>query len=128
MSAAPTDTFDAIALQLVAELEHYGSDTAAMIAAWPDMEGYRSVSERVEKIRLYSGALPQLRVQWLELLIAHAELVHVLWRSQYGDAATTSTELARVRESHADAVKALCARCRRALAQATQPSQQPASD
>jgi hypothetical protein len=115
MSAAPTEAYDAIALQLVAALEKYAGDTGVMVMSWPDMDRYRDVSDQVEKIRMYSAALPDLRVQWVELLIAHAELVHVLWRAQYADDAHSRDEICRVREHHSDAVAAMRSRCMRTL-------------
>jgi hypothetical protein len=124
MSAAPTEAFDAIALQLVGALEQYAGDTAAMILAWPDMDRYRDVSEQVEKIRMYSSALPDLRVQWVELLIAHSELVHLLWRAQYADDVHSRAEIARVREHHTDAVAALRNRCLRVVTRPPQQQQQ----
>ena len=112
MSAHPTNALDAIALQVVAALEVYAEDTAQMIGNWPDLERYRSVSEQIETIRMYVAALPDARVQWVELLIAHSELVHRLWRVQYGAGIDMSDTLeARLR--HTDAVAAMRNRCLR---------------
>jgi hypothetical protein len=110
MSALQKNALDAIALQMVAALEQYDTDTARMIEAWPDLELYRVVSAGVETIRTYSGDLPEVRVQWVEMLIAHAELVHFLWRSQYGDRAGALDQIASVREHHARCIAALRAR------------------
>ena len=81
MSARQAQAFDAIAFQLVAALERYESSAAAMVAGWMDMELYRTCGREIEEIRRYSAALPQLSVAWVELLIAHAELVQTLWRN-----------------------------------------------
>lgn len=116
MSAPQNATFDAIALQLVAALEQYDRDTEDMIAAWPDLERYRTVSEQIEKIRTFSADVPMARVQWIELLIAHAELIHFLWRLQYGNQPAARAELGSVREHHGDCVRALRQRCQRLLA------------
>jgi hypothetical protein len=113
MSAHPTQAFDAIALQLVAALECYAEDTAQMIAGWPDMERYRGVSEQIEQIRMYASALPEARVHWVELLIAHSELVHLLWRVQYGDGGLGMQDTLVARLHHTDAVAALRQRCLR---------------
>lgn len=115
MSAAESHALDAVALQLVSALDRYGQDTAALIAHWPDLERYRGVSDQVETIRMYSSALPPVQVQWVELLIAHAELVHVLWRGQYGGEPGAGEQLAAVRDRHADCLAALRARCVRVL-------------
>lgn len=126
MSASQAPALDAVALQLARALEDYEAATAAMVAAWPDMELYRSVSGQVERIRMYSGALPALSVQWVELLIAHAELVHLLWQTQYGKAATDSAQVTVRRERHSGCVRALRSRCLSLAGEASQLS--PAGD
>jgi hypothetical protein len=117
MSASQAHALDAIAFQLVAALDAYDRDTERMIKAWPEPELYRKVSVQVDEIRMYSSALPQLRVQWVEVLIAHAELVHCLWRAQSGGLPgdDARAKIAGVREHHAAAVAALRHRCVRAL-------------
>ncbi|HYE41095.1 MAG TPA: hypothetical protein VEB23_14250 [Ramlibacter sp.] len=66
---------------------------------------------------MYSSALPEARVQWVELLIAHSELIHHLWQLQYGAGVAAREQLAPTREHHADAVTALRNRCRRVVSQ-----------
>lgn len=111
MSASQASAIDAVALQLSAALDKYDADTAAMVAGWPDMELYRSVSGQVERIRMYSAALPATSVLWVELLIAHAELVHLLWQTQYGSKPTDAAQIAARRDRHSDCVLALRNRC-----------------
>lgn len=115
MSAHPASALDAIALQLVAALERYAEDTGRMIASWPDLELYRSVSAQVEAIRMYAAALPDARVQWVELLIAHSELMHRLWQVQYGEGTATADTL-EARLNHTDALAAMRNRCIRVIA------------
>ncbi|RYF15314.1 MAG: hypothetical protein EOO30_15000 [Comamonadaceae bacterium] len=120
MSALQLHALDAIASQVVDALEKYGTDAERMMAAWPDLELYREVSDQIEGIRLYSGALPEARVQWVELLIAHAELIHFLWRLQYGDREAALGQIGPVRDRHADAVAALRRRCMRLASRSRQ--------
>ncbi len=108
MSASQAPALDAIALQLAAALDSYDRDAAALVSRWPDMELYRSVNEQVEKIRMYGNALPAAGVQWVELMIAHAELAHLLWQVQPGG---SRDELAQLAGRHADCVRALRNRC-----------------
>jgi hypothetical protein len=110
MSALQRNALDAISLQMVEALEHYDEDTARMIEAWPDLELYRMVSDGIEAIRAYSGNVPEVRVQWVELLIAHAELVHFLWRTQYGDRGGAREQIGAVRQHHARCIAALRSR------------------
>jgi hypothetical protein len=92
-----------------------------MIAGWPDLERYRSVSGQIEQIRMYAAALPDARVQWVELLIAHAELVHLLWRVQYGETGLAMSDTLDARLHHTDAVAALRHRCQRLMARQARP-------
>jgi hypothetical protein len=119
MSAVQTRAaLDAIAFQLLGALRTYEESVDRMIAAWPDLDRYQEASEAVEEIRTYSAAVPEARVQWVELLVAHAELVHQLWRLQYGDCEAAQEQLAPVREHHGDAVTALRIRCEYLVARA----------
>jgi hypothetical protein len=125
MSAFEAPALDAIAMQLVAALDEYELDTATMIAAWPNLEHYAAVSEKVETIRMFCAALPEVSVPWVELLIAHAELVHHLWRVQYAlvKLHDAGSQMATVRERHAAAIGALRNRCLRSVGRAhRQPS------
>ena len=120
MSAHPSNALDAIALQMVEALEVYARDTAWMISNWPDMDAYQSVSEQIETIRMYAAALPEARVQWAELLIAHSELVHRLWRVQYG-AGLGMPDTLEARLQHTDAVAAMRNRCLRLVSPPMSP-------
>ena len=117
MSASPLPALDAVAVQLAASLQEYESATARMLATWPDLETYRELSGKVEQIRQYCAVLPQLRIQWAELLIAHAELVHSLWRVGKGEPAVGGQTLEAVRERHAGCIASTRARCARVLQQ-----------
>ena len=121
MSASQSQALDAIAFQLAAALEKYDHDAGTMVETWLDMDLYRQVSDEVEQIRMYSAALPQLSVQWVELLIAHAELVHSLWRLRFRELDADRDRLAEVRRRHGDCVRTLHARCLRVLLRDANP-------
>lgn len=116
MTASHAPILDAIAFQLAAALERYEQDVGALAESWLDMELYRQVSEQVDQIRLYSASLPQLSVPWVELLIAHAELIHQMWRAQNAGAAAGDHAFAQSRERHAQAARGLHQACLRLLA------------
>jgi hypothetical protein len=118
MSAAQSNALDAIGSQLVAALEQYEAEIDRMIETWPDLERYREVSDELEKIRMYSSALPDVRVQWVELLISHSELVHFMWQTQYGRGDAVRELVEAVRTHHGDAVAALRNRCLRVMTRA----------
>ena len=117
MSAIECHVLDSVAFQLVAALEQYDALAVQTIAAWPDLERYRAMSDQVEQLRMYSSSLPQVRVQWVELLIAHAELAHSLWRMQYGPTQAVQGRVGTVRDHHADCIAALRNRCLQVIAQ-----------
>lgn len=120
MSASEAPARDAIAFQLAAALEQYEQHVAAMVRTWPDMDLYRDVSGQVEQIRTYCAVLPQLGGPWVELLIAHAELVHSLWRLRFRDDAGDRGQFEHVRGRHAAAVRSLKDPCLRLLARQEQ--------
>lgn len=107
MSAPQSRALDAIALQLAAALDRYDQDVGRMMESWPDLDLYREVSDQIERIRMFSSALPEARVQWVELLVAHAELIHFLWREKYGEGRAGREAIAAVRGHHGDAIAAL---------------------
>lgn len=111
MSALHAPARRAIALQLAETLDAYEAALAEMLEAWPDLRRYAAVSAKVEEIRLLSGALPSLSAQWIELLIAHAELMHCLWRLQFGSRGPQAKGLGEMRAHHGFCVTALRAAC-----------------
>ena len=113
MTVSDFQATHAIALQMSAALDTYEADTEAMIAAWPDFDRYRTVSGDVDLLRMYSSGLPATSVQWAELLIAHAQLVHYLWRDCYGEGGGSAEAFRQVRDHHADCIAALRSRCAR---------------
>lgn len=116
MSAFEAPARDAIAFQLAAALECYEQDVARLTETWLDMQLYREVSRQVEELRRYSAALPKLGAAWIEVLIAHAELVHHTWRRQNVRPAPDHGELAAVLRRHGEAVRALHDGCLRLIA------------
>lgn len=69
----------AVAFQMAAALESYQAEFDGMVQSWHDPGRYAAVNRRLEDIRMYRGALPQLSVDVVEVLIAHVELMHSLW-------------------------------------------------
>lgn len=116
MSASHASALDAIAFQLAAALDEYDEDVGRMVDTWLDMELYHRVSAEIEEIRGFSAALPQLSVPWVELLIAHAELVHSLWRLRFQEVGAHRERLDEVREHHSACVASLRSRCLRLMA------------
>lgn len=111
MSAFPASALDTVAMQLAVALDQYEDDVAAMADTWLDLDRYRQVSVEIEEIRALCSTLPQLSAPWAELLIAHAELIHGLWRLQFEHAAPAATGLAALRERHSASLAALRRRC-----------------
>lgn len=115
MSASHAPALDAIAFQLAAALDRYDEDVGRMVDTWLDMELYGSVSGQVEQIRMFSITMPELSVFWVELLIAHAALVHSLWRLRFRADEADRESLRQLRERHAYCVASLRTRVLRLL-------------
>ncbi|QJW85301.1 hypothetical protein HK414_23655 [Ramlibacter terrae] len=115
MSASQSHALHTIAVQLATALDHYELEFNALMRNWPEMEMYAGVSRRMDELRMYSASLPVLSVQYVSLLIAHAELVHALWKTQTRGG-YTAVDLANVREDHRAAIADLRRKCLRLLA------------
>jgi hypothetical protein len=115
MSAPQARALDAIAFQLAAALDAYDVTFESLMRNWPDIDLYHSASASMDELRMYSAALPQLSVQYVSLLIAHAELVHALWKNAKGKAVADEV-LATARDDHRSAISALRRKCLHLLA------------
>jgi hypothetical protein len=108
MSASQAHALTAIAFQLLAALENYEKDVAAMLHGPLDPEAYRRVSGHIDTMRMYAAALPALSVAWVEVMIRHFELTHGLWRVQR---APEAADLAQLHAQLLDAVRRLSHKC-----------------
>ena len=106
MSAPQTPALNAIARELLALLDEQQPDVARMVAGWPDPQAYDRVAAQLDRMRVLSAALFGMNIAWAELLIAHAELVQVLWRVAARDPADLKA-LAKASERHAHAAATL---------------------
>jgi hypothetical protein len=117
MSAFQARAFDAIAFQLAAALDAYDITFESLMRDWPDIDLYHSASASMDELRMYSAALPQLSVQYITLLIAHAELVHCLWKHASGAEPVPAVQLETARSDHRAAITGLRRKCLRLLAE-----------
>jgi hypothetical protein len=82
MSASQFHALSAVAFQLAAALDAYEEELAVLVRTPADGEAYQRVGRRMDEMRMYAAALPQVAVAWVEVLIRHFELTHALWRAQ----------------------------------------------
>jgi hypothetical protein len=82
----------AAANQALAALERYEGALRQLAADWGDMQLYTNAAERLDEVRRCCGLVPALAVQWIELLIANAELVQSVWDSAADDAHATRSK------------------------------------
>jgi hypothetical protein len=115
MSVAQGAALAAIASQLAAALDFYESEIETMTAHPQDLDAYRRVSGRMDQMRLYVSALPQLSVPWVELLIRHFELTHGIWQLQQHK--IKPHDLVALRDQHQEAVLLVTSRLRMVLRQ-----------
>jgi hypothetical protein len=107
MSAAPGRALHTIAAELLGLLDAYDNDVGRLVRCWPDDVQFQHIWAHVERIRLCSSALAPVRVQAASVLIAHADLVRLLCRSQSGYEIGTGVEIATARANHRECVAAL---------------------
>ena len=79
MAAASTPTPQA-AREALAALERYQLHVRQLVGNSLDMGVYHTVSVDIEQVRRSCQGVPHLSGPWVALLIAHAELMHALWR------------------------------------------------
>jgi hypothetical protein len=111
----------AMALQAATALARYERHVRKLAATWLDMELYATVSEEVDEIRRACAPMPELAVPWTKLLISHAELVHVLWRSSQEQPAISAEDVDKRLQEHLACIDSLARRCLR-LAEASRSS------
>jgi hypothetical protein len=116
MSASQAPALKTIAFQLAATLDKYDLTFHSLLKReWPDMDLYQAASATMDELRMYSAAVPTVSVQYITLLIAHAELVHCLWKNAEGPVLQAG-ELARATDDHRAAIAALRRKCLQLLA------------
>jgi hypothetical protein len=126
MSASHGNLESVILLQLVAALQSYEKDVADIPADPVAPEAYGRVRVRLDEIRNYANSLPKLSVAWVELLIAHFELTHGLWRVRQSESDGAAT-LEAVRERHDGALERLHQQCLRLTQEKAGPGSRHAS-
>lgn len=104
-------------MQLTRVLDEYEWDVDTMIRCWGEMDTYLPVSEKIETLRRLSSALREVQGPWVELLIAHGELVFALWSKRYGNRHIGSRDVKSAREQHSACIAALRMRCLKLLAE-----------
>ena len=71
-----------IAFQLAAALDAYEVTISRLVARPADGELYEEARALMDRMRMYAAGLPPVAVPWVEVMIAHFELTHALWRVQ----------------------------------------------
>ena len=109
------------AREALAALERYQLHVTRLVGNWLDMDLYHTVSVDIDLVRRACHGVPHLAAPWVALLIAHAELMHCLWRgSRPGGAAAASERqelLVRTRAACAG-MQDMCMQLLRAAGQA----------
>jgi hypothetical protein len=113
MSAMHAPAVSAIAFQLSAALENYQMHIDALADPWSQRREYDLVSRGFDQVRMLKGALPQLSVHMVEVLICHVELMKGLWLVSSQREARDEQSLGGLLGKHRDAVAAMRERCLR---------------
>ena len=113
MSATQAPAVSAIAFQLSAALENYQMQIDALADPRSQQHQYDLVGRGLDQVRMLKGALPQLSVHMVEVVICHAELMKGLWLAGVQSQAFAEQSLGSLRSKHRDAVAAMRERCLR---------------
>lgn len=116
MSPHQAPGLTAIAFQLSAALESYQLHTDGLADPWSQREQYKLVSDSFDQVRMLKGALPELSVAMVEVLITHVELMQALWLASPGAVKRDDPALDALRAKHRRAVDTMRERCLRVFA------------
>lgn len=105
-----------MAFQLSAALENYQMHMDALANPWSERAQYEQVSRGFDQVRMLKGALPQLSVHMVEVLICHVELMKALWLAGATPVPSGSETLGALRSKHCEAVEAMREQCLRVFA------------
>jgi hypothetical protein len=109
MSAFPRPALSAIAFQLAGALETYEARIDEVLTPPLSLAACRQASDQLDEVVMLKGALPQLAVQTVELLVCHTELMHVLWGAVKADARARADLVTRLQQ----AIRAMHGKCLR---------------
>ncbi|GAC1608587.1 MAG: hypothetical protein NVS3B2_18090 [Ramlibacter sp.] len=96
-----TGDLSAIAFRVAAVLEAYQQQLDTLASDWLNRPLYRKATAQLEELRSLLGALPQLAVDLVEVVVCHAKLLHLL------QAQATGGDLSQLQLRQTDAVVAL---------------------
>lgn len=125
MSDSHFPVIGASARETLRVLTRYQRHVRRLAATWLDMDLYQTVSQEIDSIKAFCGALPELAVPWAALLVSHAELVHALWRSGPDGGAQASPDVAARLQEHLACIDGLARRCIRMAEASPRPTRRP---
>lgn len=118
MSASRFSSPQAAASHALAALERYRAHLRRLSTHWMDLELYRRVGHELDEIRQGCREVQEVAPAWVELLIAHAELVQNLWQSSRPGAPASAAARQEMLDKVAARVTALQDKCMRVQADA----------
>jgi hypothetical protein len=107
----------AVAFKLSAALESYQLHVDHLSDPWSQRREYDLVSRIFDEIRMLKGALPELSVEMVEVLISHVELMKALWLSG-ASPQKAMRDPSQVRGRHRQAVERMYGHCLRLFSRA----------
>jgi hypothetical protein len=113
MSATQAPAISAIAFQISAALENYQMQVDALADPRSQRRQYDLASRGLDQVRMLKGALPQLSVPMVEVVICHVELMKALCLAGSQREARDLPSLGGLRGKHRAAVAAMRERCLR---------------
>jgi hypothetical protein len=113
MSVTHAPLVTAVAFQLSAALENYQMHVDELKNPWAQAAQYNAVSRVFDEVRMLKGALPELSVDMVEVLICHVELMKALWLSNATPPESDNAALDELRDKHRQAVATMRDHCLR---------------
>ena len=111
MSVTQAPVISAVAFQLSAALENYQMHFDGLIDPWSQSAQHALVSRTFDEVRMRKGALPELSVDMVQVLICHVDLMKALWLRNSTPPECTEEELRRLRTRHREAVETMREHC-----------------
>jgi hypothetical protein len=103
----------AVAFQLSAALENYQMHVDDLENPWLQTAQYDQVGRTFDEVRMLKGALPELSVDMVEVMICHVELMKALWLSNTMPPQRDAAAVAELRDRHREAAATMREHCNR---------------
>lgn len=112
MAISHAASLSPVAFRLAAALERYQADFDELVESWFDWNRCRAVTRELDDIEKMRGALPQLAVDMMDVVMRHVELLRSLLRmATVGPHPGVVKEIETLHSRHRAAIAAMRTKC-----------------